>query len=78
MVLLWILATVRYVFVGAEQPGSSVMPCFPYLVFFKKIVSKFFPWSLVRLSGAHLYEYELLDSQHIKISNAYGTYALHF
>jgi hypothetical protein len=53
MVLLWFIATVRWVFVVGEQPGSSVMPYFPYLVYFEKIVSKFFQWWLVKLPGAH-------------------------
>ena len=38
MILLWMVATVRYAFVLAEQPGTSCMLWFPYLLFFKKVL----------------------------------------
>ena len=40
MVLLWMIATVRYAFVLAEQPGSSCMLRFPYLLFFKRVLER--------------------------------------
>ena len=54
MVMLWFIATVRYCYMVAEQPQSSLMTVFPYIVFFQKLISKFIPWQLVRLPGAHL------------------------
>ena len=41
MVMLWFIATVRYCYMVAEQPQSSLMTVFPYIVFFQKLISKF-------------------------------------
>ena len=54
LVLIWILATCRYVFTASEQPGSSLMPLFPYVVFFQKLISIVYRWFHVRLSGTSI------------------------
>ena len=57
MVMLWFIATVRYCYVIAEQPQSSLMTVFPYIVFFQKLISMFFDWHVARLPGAHLVKF---------------------
>ena len=53
MILLWMVATVRYAFVLAEQPGTSCMLWFPYLLFFKKILELLnIKWQQTYLSRA--------------------------
>ena len=49
MVILWFICTVRFAYVLCEQPGSSVMPGFPYVVYFQKLLSKYIPWQLAKL-----------------------------
>lgn len=41
MVLLWLVATVRYVYLVTEQPLSSLMPWFPYVQFFRRMAALF-------------------------------------
>eukprot|EP00435_Cladocopium_sp_Y103_P033491 s333_g8.t1 len=52
LVLIWILATCRYVFTASEQPGSSLMPVFPYVIFFQKLISIVYKWFHVRFPMA--------------------------
>lgn len=52
MVLLWFLATVRCVYLVTEQPRSSLMVYFPYIVYFRRLVNQFIPWKMVGLPGA--------------------------
>ena len=54
MVLLWLVATVRYVFLVTEQPLSSLMPWFPYVKFFRRVASLFVDHHHATLSGPHL------------------------
>lgn len=55
MVLLWLLATVRFVFLITEQPLSSLMTFFPYVIYFKKMVQTLFQIAYfdVTLSGSY-------------------------
>ena len=55
MVLLWLLATVRFVFLITEQPLSSLMTFFPYVIYFKKVVKTLFQIDYldVTLSGSY-------------------------
>ena len=49
LVLLWLLATVRCVFLITEQPLSSVMPAFPYIAFFESVIGKLLPWQWISM-----------------------------
>ena len=49
MCLLLLLAFVRCAVFLVEQPSSSLMLAFPYLVWLQKIVSLFWPWLVTRL-----------------------------
>lgn len=42
--ILLLIATVRCCWVILEQPVSSVMPWFPYLVYCQKVVARFIGW----------------------------------
>ena len=61
MVLLWLLATVRLAYMVCEQPLSSVMPWFPYVKFFKQMMSQWVEYYDVNLSGPHAEEWVKLN-----------------
>lgn len=68
MILLWFVATCRCVYVLAEQPGSSVMRWFPYVVYFMKVISKIIPWRLARLPGAYVCQFAVSLSTYSHLS----------
>ena len=52
--ILLLLATVRCCWVILEQPRSSIMPWFPYLVFVQKAVRRFIGWQWCSLCWPQL------------------------
>ena len=57
MILLWLIATVRYAYLVTEQPLSSLMPWFPYVRWFRKMISIFMGHDEVHLSGSQLMDH---------------------
>ena len=50
LVLLWMIATIRCVFILNEQPLSSCMIWFPYIIYFQKLMKKLsIPWLRVSM-----------------------------
>ena len=47
--LLLLLATVRCAYFIIEQPMSSLMPYFPYLLFVQRVIKPFLGWETCAL-----------------------------
>ena len=53
LILILMLATVRCVWTMVEQPGSTTMLYFPYLVWWARVINKWIPWQRTRLSETY-------------------------
>lgn len=60
LVILWMLATVRCCWTLTEQPLSSCMGFFPYIVFFQRVINNLIPWNRVTLFKPQLLFLNLL------------------